>query len=339
MPQISPARKAAYSILLKVESGEAHSDDLLRRHSVSVLSQQDRNLTTALVLGVLRQQIALDRQIRAHLNKPNARLDAEVLIALRLGAFQILHMDRIPARAAIDESVELTKRAGYRFASGMVNAVLRKLAISAPRQGTTSGAPEEPLNLDGASNAYPEWLVTRWKQFFGDDAACEICRHGQMQHSLSIRVDDPAVEAELADAGVELAPGALLADARIIARGDVTATEAFRAGRVRVQDEGSQLVAEIAGRANAILDCCAAREARRSFWVSVTRMPASWPARQASRVSKPCNSALRRLARASNVALPMRRLSPSKANSTSCSPTCLAAERAPSAATPKSATA
>src|SRR6185437_11601584 len=151
MAQISPARKAAYSILLKVESGEGHSDDLLRRRSISALSLQDRNLATALVLGVLRQQIGLDRQIRAHLDKPNARLDAEVRIALRLGAFQILHMDRIPARAAIDESVELTKRAGHRFASGMVNAVLRKLAISAPRQGITSGGPEEPLNLDGAS--------------------------------------------------------------------------------------------------------------------------------------------------------------------------------------------
>jgi len=252
MAQISPARKAAYSILLAVERGEGHSDDLLRRRSISALSLQDRNLATALVLGVLRQQIGLDRQIRAHIDKPNARLDAEVRIALRLGAFQILHMDRIPARAAIDESVELTKRAGHRFASGMVNAVLRKLAISAPRQGITSGAP------DGAAAAYPEWLVTRWKQFFGDDAACCICRHGQMQHSLSIRVDDPAVEGELADAGVELASGALLADARIVVAGDVTATEAFRAGRVRVQDEGSQLVAEIAGCANAILDCCAA---------------------------------------------------------------------------------
>jgi 16S rRNA (cytosine967-C5)-methyltransferase len=258
MAQISPARKAAYSILLKVESGEGHSDDLLRRHSVSALSQQDRNLATALVLGVLRQQIALDRQIRAHLNKPDARLDAEVRIALRLGAFQILHMDRIPARAAIDESVELAKRAGHRFASGMVNAVLRRLASSAPRQGITSGTPEEPLNCNGASAAYPEWIVTRWKQFFGDDAACEICRHGQMQHSLSIRVDDLAVEAELADAGVEFAPGAMLTHARILLRGDITAVPAFREARVRVQDEGSQLVAEIAGHANAILDCCAA---------------------------------------------------------------------------------
>ena len=66
------------------------------------------------------------------LDKPNARLDREIQIALRLGAFQLLHMDRIPAHAAIDESVELAKQAGHRFAARMVNAVLRKIA-AAPR--------------------------------------------------------------------------------------------------------------------------------------------------------------------------------------------------------------
>src|SRR5207253_711213 len=71
------------------------------------------------------------RQLLKH---PNAKLDAEVLLALRLGAFQLLHMDRIPAHAAIDESVEITKQAGHRFASGMVNAVLRKLAASRTEQ-------------------------------------------------------------------------------------------------------------------------------------------------------------------------------------------------------------
>ena len=126
--RISPARKAAFHILLAVERGQSHSDDLLRGKAVNALSAPDRNLATALVLGVLRWQIQLDHQIRALLARPNAKLDPEVLIALRLGAFQLLHMDRIPARAAIDESVELAKQAGHRFASGMVNAVLRKLA-------------------------------------------------------------------------------------------------------------------------------------------------------------------------------------------------------------------
>jgi 16S rRNA (cytosine967-C5)-methyltransferase len=245
MTQVSAARKAAFSILLAVERGDAHSDDLLRGPRVSKLPASDRNLTTALVLGVLRWQMALDAAVRPLLKKPNAKLDVEVLIALRLGAFQLLRMDRIPARAAIDESVELTKQAGHKFASGMVNAVLRKLSA----QPATAGA---------EASAYPSWMVERWTRFFGADASCAICRHGQLQPVLALRVADTGVEEELREAGVELAPGALLSHARVIVAGDVTATAAFQEGRVRVQDEGSQLVAEIAGRGSAILDCCAA---------------------------------------------------------------------------------
>jgi transcription termination factor NusB len=130
MPAVSPARKAAFQILLAVERGHSHSDNLLRGKAVNALSAPDRNLATTLVLGVLRWQIRLDHEFQSLLKHPNAKLDPEILIALRLGAFQLLHLDRIPARAAIDESVELAKQAGHRFASGMVNAVLRKLATS-----------------------------------------------------------------------------------------------------------------------------------------------------------------------------------------------------------------
>src|ERR1700739_2878620 len=133
MAAISPAREAAFQILMSVERGKAHSDDLLRSKSVTKLSIPDRNLTTALVLGVLRWQINLDQQIQAHLARPNAKLDPEARLALRLGTFQLRHLDRIPARAAIDESVELPKEAGHRFAARMVNAVLRKLAGAPPR--------------------------------------------------------------------------------------------------------------------------------------------------------------------------------------------------------------
>lgn len=115
---------------MAVERGQSHSDDLLRGRAVNALSAQDRNLATTLVLGVLRWQIRLDHQVRPLLKRPNAKLDPEILVALRMGAFQLLHLDRIPARAAIDESVELAKQAGHRFASGMVNAVLRKLAAT-----------------------------------------------------------------------------------------------------------------------------------------------------------------------------------------------------------------
>lgn len=268
MQQLSAARKAAFAILRAVERGDAHSDDLLRSKSVAKLSAADKNLTTALVLGVLRRQIVLDGRIRPLLKKPNAKLDLEVLIALRLGAFQLLHMDRIPARAAIDESVELAKHAGHRFASGMVNAVLRKIAADASRQGASSFAPRSPSTeartlapaqtAGDETAAYPEWMYERWRSQFGEKTACEVCRYGQSQPVVALRLASPEVERELADAGVELAPGVLLSAARIVASGDIFAAAALREGRARVQDEGSQLVAEIAGKGSAILDCCAA---------------------------------------------------------------------------------
>jgi len=253
MAAVSQARKAAFQILLAIEKTHAHSDDLLRVKSVSALSVADRNLATALVLGVLRWQISLDRRICEFLDKPNARLDPEIHIALRLGAFQFLHMDRIPAHAAIDESVELAKQAGHRFAARMVNAVLRKVAIAPRRQGLDAGSTNSEFD-----QTHPAWMVERWSRFYGADAAYAICAHGQTQPSAVIRAEGPAVEEELAAVGIGLEPGRLLSATRVVTKGDVAATAAFREGRVRLQDEGSQLVAEIAGRGDAILDCCAA---------------------------------------------------------------------------------
>jgi 16S rRNA (cytosine967-C5)-methyltransferase len=312
MPKISSARKAAFQILMAVERGQSHSDDLLRAKAVNALSAPDRNLATALVLGVLRWQIQLDHQCQALLTKPNAKLDPEIRIALRLGAFQLLHMDRIPARAAIDESVELARQSGHRFASGMVNAVLRKMAryeqtlnsLSAPAkilepEGGVDA--EESVDLEGGegfnprikpadktralapdgsslaksatalalTQAHPNWMVDRWISFYGLDAAHAICLHGQSQPALTLHLTGPAAEAELLAAGIALEPGQLLTAARTVVSGDVTATDAFREGRVRLQDEGSQLVAELAGyfgesendsgqKQRKILDCCAA---------------------------------------------------------------------------------
>jgi 16S rRNA (cytosine967-C5)-methyltransferase len=252
MAGISAARRAAFQILLSVERGRSHADDLLRGGAVSALSLRDRHLATALVLGVLRWQIVLDQRLRSLLGRPNARLDAEVLIALRLGAFQLLYLDRIPARAAIDESVELARQAGHRFASGMVNAVLRKL-------GT---APRPEMSPETVLQAHPAWMVERWSRFFGADAACAICDHNQNPPAMTIRLASSEAEAELRHTDVTFEQGSLLSSARKVIGGEVIATAALREGRVRIQDEASQLVAEVAAalhpKPGKILDCCAA---------------------------------------------------------------------------------
>ncbi|MGA2649441.1 MAG: transcription antitermination factor NusB [Terracidiphilus sp.] len=255
---LSPARKAAFDVLIAVEKGHSHSDDLLRGKAANALSPADRNLATTLVLGVLRWQIRLDRELRVLLKHPKAKLEPEILIALRLGAFQLLHLDRIPARAAIDESVELAKQAGHRFASGMVNAVLRKLN-SAPRVHL----PEENLEELALATGHPGWMVERWAGIYGMEATRAICRHGQSQPALTVRIESDVVDAELTAAAIHAVPGELLTVARTVVSGDVLSSPAYHEGRIRFQDEGSQLVAELASvvasrTAKSILDCCAA---------------------------------------------------------------------------------
>ncbi|WP_446745822.1 16S rRNA (cytosine(967)-C(5))-methyltransferase RsmB [Silvibacterium acidisoli] len=254
-PSIAPARSAAFRILTEVASSNAHSDDLLGGAEVNRLSPPDRALTTTLVLGVLRWQPRLDAQIRSFLARPDADVPLAVEMALLLGAYQLLHLDRIPAYAAIGESVELAKQAGEVHASRMVNAVLRKVS-ALPR----SQSQPEAKNVTQLANlfAHPEWMVSRWKQFFGFAAAAAICRADQEPSFLSIRLLHPEAEATLAEDGIETAPGEFLTSARRIVSGDVLRSRALRTGQIRIQEEASQLVAELAGTGNNILDTCAA---------------------------------------------------------------------------------
>lgn len=247
---IAPARAIAFEILLKVATTDAHSDELLRGRQVDALSVQDRALATTLVLGTLRWRMKLDNRFRPLLARPDTKLSPAVETALRLGAFQLLYLDRIPAHAAIGESVELAKRAGETHAAGMVNAVLRKLA-RLPRVCEQSGDSPE-------SFAHPRWMVERWAHFYGREAARAICAYNQQPASICLRLVHPDAEQSLADEGVEVEPGEFLTAARRVVRGDVVRGEAFRRGWVRIQDEGSQLVAELAGRGANILDTCAA---------------------------------------------------------------------------------
>ena len=243
---IAPARHAAFRILLQLAATHAHSDDLLRTPEVDALSVQDRNLTTTLVLGTLRWQLALDAAIRPLLARPNAKLSPEAAASLCMGAYQLLHLDRIPAHAVIHDSVELIKHGPERGAAGMVNAVLRKIVPGAEH------------HLQTPALAHPGWMVERWTRRYGADAAEAICRWDQEPAATALRID-----ANAGLSGLETEPGAFLSRALRVVRGDAAA--AVRAGQARIQDEASQLVAEIAAaprsgetRVAKVLDACAA---------------------------------------------------------------------------------
>ncbi len=176
-PGVSPARDAAIQILYRVMSSAAHSDDLLHMPAVNRLSAEDRNLTTALVLGVLRWQLQLDIVMRPMMQRPDVELHPAALLALRMGIFQILHMDRIPAHAAVNESVEMAKQNGAEHASGMVNAILRRvMREKADLKRVPLIAPLTP-----EEQAHPEWLLGRWRKQFGKASARLIAAYDQSE--------------------------------------------------------------------------------------------------------------------------------------------------------------
>jgi 16S rRNA (cytosine967-C5)-methyltransferase len=202
---IAPARLAAFELLLELrQKPDSHSDTLLRSRRVESLSALDKNLVTTLVMGVLRWQLVLQQRIRTSLTKSNALADP-VQVALELGAVQLLLLDRIPAHAAIFESVELVRESGNPHAAGFANAVLRKLSQT------------PPLSASDTISAHPKWLVDRWTAAYGKQAVEMITQYDQQPPPVAVRP-----------------------------------------GTDRIQDPGSQLIAELAGHGNNILDCCAA---------------------------------------------------------------------------------
>jgi 16S rRNA (cytosine967-C5)-methyltransferase len=263
---VSPARAAAFDILLRVDRESSYASDLLHSPAHAQLSTADHSLATELVMGVLRWRSLLDAEITTASSQPLAKLDAEILVALRLALYQFRWLDRIPQRAALHESVELVKRARKRSAAPFVNAVLRKLSSqfsTAPRNDTIAAAENDAPESLARNRAHPLWLVERWTRAYGRAATYQICQHNQSIPSTAIRLRTLTAEQQLREEGITLTPGALLASARRVQSGDITKTQAFRTGQIVIQDEASQLVAALVSPAvlkaeSRILDCCAA---------------------------------------------------------------------------------
>ena len=163
---ISPSRLAAFEILEKIELEGAFSSNLLPIYEES-LSEKDRALCHELTLGTLRRQMYLDRVIE--LFSKSSKLDTPVLISLRLGLYQLLFLDRVPDYSAINESVELVKQSKKRSASGMVNAILRRVTREEPVLKF-----RDEIEQIAVETSHPRWLIDRWIFQFGADEAFEI---------------------------------------------------------------------------------------------------------------------------------------------------------------------
>ncbi len=268
---ISQARTIAFDVLLRVANQDAYADDVLRAQLDGTVKPEDAGLATELALGVLRCQRLLDFVIDRYLKKPSDMADMEVRIALRLGFYQLLFLDRVPAHAAVNESVELVKRARKRSASTLVNAILRKAAKEklpgkSPAEAVAQLIPAElPLaERFGIQYSHPTWMVERWLRTFGEEPTRVLLLANNRAPALSAYLLDPQRRGEAMASfergGCRVLPGRLLRDAWVFEGGNPSSSEALRHGWVAIQDEASQAVAGLvaADPGNTVLDLCAA---------------------------------------------------------------------------------
>jgi 16S rRNA (cytosine967-C5)-methyltransferase len=246
------ARQAALRVLLDTERGGPTLADRLAASDVERLSARDRAFLHELVLGTLRRRAALDFACARLLDGPFSRLDAPLKAALRLGAYQLLHL-RVPARAAVSESVELARESAPR-AAGLVNAVLRRLA----REGAPPFPDPEADTLGWLTSAgsLPRWLAARWLARLGPAATVARARALLDPPPNVFRFNPRVAGAEERARGAGLEPRPLGVPGAWTAEGKLAALATD--GVVYAQDQGAQMAAHLAAEGHHVLDACAA---------------------------------------------------------------------------------
>jgi 16S rRNA (cytosine967-C5)-methyltransferase len=262
---ISSARRIAFEVLRRVEAEGAYASDVLHAELGGSVKPEDAALATELTLGVLRWRALLDFLLERQLKKPAARLDLPVAIALRMGLYQLRFLERIPARAAVHESVELVKRARKASAAPLVNAVLRRLApdAKAPAEEFLPGGMALAERL-AILHSHPVWMVERWLARAGEPRTLALLEANNRTPRLSCALHDVTRSEEILGSlqrtGLRAEPGQLLKTAFAVSGGSPTRTAAFRTGDISVQDEASQAIPLLLDvqRADRVLDLCAA---------------------------------------------------------------------------------
>jgi 16S rRNA (cytosine967-C5)-methyltransferase len=261
---ISQARYEALRILVRVEQDKAFADIVLE-HALDEarLEARDAALCTEIVYGTLRWRRHLDWRLAPHLNRPLAKLDPWVRALLRLTAYQVLFLDRVPRWAAVDEAVSLARlKAGRPGPAEFVNAVLRALT----RTPALPPLPAPSAEAAGVRWSLPDWLAARWLARYGAREAEALMAAMNERPPIAIRVNRlritrEALAARLRDEELaETRPTALAPEGLIVERGHVARWEAFAQGWCTIQDEASMLIARLLAPepGELVVDACAA---------------------------------------------------------------------------------
>ena len=266
---IAPARVAAYDILCAVSAGNADLPTAVAFARAGLHDERDRALAAEIASGVQRWRAALDYLIVDFSKRAIDRLDPEIVEILRLSAYQLLHLTRVPAAAVVDDAVDLTRRAGKRSASGFVNAVLR--TISRRRASLPlPPRPSDPADRDPALRylsitlSHPRWLAERWYERLGLQATDVWMQFNNTPGSVTLRANrlqttrDELTERLAADQ-TQVHPTTFAPDGLVVDEGHPLRGLLQEQGWFVVQDEASQLVTLLAGDRplRRVLDACA----------------------------------------------------------------------------------
>ena len=253
--KISPARIAAFSILNKIEKEKAFSSALLPLYEEN-LETKDRALCHELTLGVLRKQIYLDKIIDSFTN--NKKLDLAVRIALRLGIYQLLLLDKIPDYSAINESVNLVQFAKKTSAKGFVNAILRRVL----REKIELRFADE-IERIAVETSHPRWLIENWIKQFGigetEKLAVANNKTPQMVFRLTAKSDAQMLEI-VHKIGLKISASEFVPNAFHVEQPNEILFAFAQKGKIYFQEESSQLVGNIVNlqKGESFLDVCAA---------------------------------------------------------------------------------
>lgn len=258
------ARDVAYQILLKIERDGAYSNLAIDTAIESGrLDDRDNALVSALVYGTLERLLTIDYNLSKRLRQPIKKMNAEVLTALRIGACQLLFMDKIPKSAAVNESVKLIKGTVFAYSAGLINAVLRRIA----GEGLSLPDPNDNI-VDYYSIKYscPVWLVSLWMESYGLENAIGIMVDALKQAPFTVRVNTTKISTDelallLEGEGVGCSTHPYVKDALVL---DMKAApnklDSYNKGLFHVQDAASQLLCAALGvqSGETVFDLCAA---------------------------------------------------------------------------------
>jgi len=268
MTRAAPARRAAYAALRAVTSGRSDLPEALAFSRERLTDERDRGLAAEIATGTLRWMGAIDAVLEDFGERPTSRFDPEVLDVLRLSAYQLQHLDRVPARAVVNDAVELVREARKNSASTLVNALLRR--IEREREHLPLPPRPDPGDITGAVEylavtlSHPRWLAERWLRRAGFDAAEAWARFNNAPAPLTLRANTlvwtrDEVARRLAAHGVAVSPTRVAPDGLLVLEGNPLKTPLHDEGAFFVQDEASQLVAIVADArpGERVLDACA----------------------------------------------------------------------------------